>query len=101
VAATSYGLWCDPDGFGAARKAWRTPTGQGVMGDCTDRWVATALGTEFDDLLELELRDDEPAPTGVGARARWWAEQQWGTFEATTGLVLRAPDGSGDVEVAS
>jgi exodeoxyribonuclease V gamma subunit len=103
VAATSHALWCEPDSLGAARKAFRTSTGQGLMGDCTDRWVAMALGTEFDDLLELEPRDDEPVPSGAGAgaRARWWAEQLWGTFEATTGLVLRAPDSSGDVEVAS
>jgi hypothetical protein len=105
VAETSYALWCDPDGLGAARKAWRTSTGQGLMGDCTDRWVATALGTEFDDVLELSPRDDEPCAPGVGARLRWWSEQLWDTFEATTGTVLRTSDAAGagplEAEVAS
>ena len=30
-----------------------------------------------------------PRAHGPGARLRWWSEQLWGTFEATTGLVLR------------
>jgi hypothetical protein len=111
VAETSYALWSQPDSLGPARKAWRTSTGQGLMGDCTDRWVAMALGTELDDVLELVPRHDEPCPPGVGARLRWWSARLWGTFEATTGLVLgtaegdrpdRAPsDGPVDAEVAS
>ncbi len=101
VAATSYALWCEPDGLNAATKAWRTPMGTGLMGDCTDRWVAAALGTDFDEVLELALRDDEPCAPGRGARVRWWADQLWGAFEATTGLSLRPAGDGGDVEVAS
>jgi exodeoxyribonuclease V gamma subunit len=101
VAATSHALWCEPGGLNAAAKAWRTPTGVGLMGDCTDRWVAAALGTDFDEVLELGLRDDEPCAPGRGARVRWWAEQLWGAFEATTGLSLRPSGDGGDVEVAS
>lgn len=101
VAETSHAVWCAPDSLSAARSAWRKTTPFGVMGDCTDRWVAMALGTEFDDLLELALRDDEPGASGAGARLRWWSEQLWSTFEATTGLVLRAPSGPADAEVAS
>jgi len=93
VAETSFALWCGGDqGLSAARKAWTNHMG----GDGDDRWVAMALGSDFDEVLALPRRADEPAPGRAGARLRWWAEQLWGTFEATTGMVLRDPSTDGD-----
>ena len=93
IADTSFELWTGGDGgLSRARSAWsNTHTG----GDGTDRWVSMALGSDFEAVLALPLRADEPARPGPGARLRWWSEQLWGTFEATTGMVLRDLDAFG------
>ncbi len=87
MAQTSYDLWCGGDDWlWKARSSWEYPKG----GDGTDRWAVMALGSDFDRILAMPPRADEPVGAGPGARLRWWSEQLWGTFEATTGLVLRA-----------
>ena len=90
VADTSLALWCGGDHWlSKAQDKWTGYFG----GDGDDRWVAMALGSDFDAVLALPLRPDEPAPPGVGARLRWWCERLWATFEATTGIDLRDGDG--------
>ncbi len=86
VAETSLEVWRSGGGLGRARSGWSNARG----GDGTDRWVVTALGADFDEVLALEPRPDEPVAPGPGGRLRWWSEQLWSTFEATTGLDLRA-----------
>ena len=86
MAQTSYDLWCGGDDWlWKARSSWEYSRG----GDGSDRWAVMALGSDFDGVLAMPPRADEPAGAGPGARLRWWSEQLWGTFEATTGLVLR------------
>jgi hypothetical protein len=93
VAETSHALWCNGElGLNKARSAWDNHMG----GDGSDRWVSMALGSDFDAVLALPLRPDEPGRPGTGARLRWWSERVWGAFEATTGIDLRGLDDSAE-----
>jgi exodeoxyribonuclease V gamma subunit len=89
-AQTSFDLWAR--GLAAAKGSWDSNYG----GDGDDRWVSLAVGSEFDDVLSLVPRPDEPVAPAPGARLGYWAERVWGTFERTTGMTLRR-----DAEVVS
>ena len=80
--ATTYQWWCK--GRSAARSEW-----EGRYGEATDRWVATAAGSDFDDLLALPLRPDERDGSAT-CRLAYWAERVWGAFERTTGHAIRS-----------
>lgn len=75
---------CLHDGdLAGARMKW---SGARYGAECTDEWVAVALGTVD---LDLDVLLAEPAdhtePWGTGSsRIERWAERIWGTFDRTT-----------------
>ncbi len=75
---TTHALW-ERD-LGLARSTW-----DGRFGEATDRWILAAVGSDFDGLLALPLRDDERS---AATRLEFWAERIWGAFEATTGIRI-------------
>ncbi len=77
-------------GLGGARSVWERP-----FSDGTDRWLTTAFGRDFDDLLALPVRADErldgrPAPS----RLAYWTDRVWGTYDRTTVAVPGGIPGS-------
>jgi hypothetical protein len=88
-AHTGEALWCK--GLAGARAAWTKM----FDGEAVDRWVNMAIGSEFDAVLDLPLRPDEPGRPGPGGRLQWWTDRIWGAYERTTGIRLRS-----DAEVA-
>jgi exodeoxyribonuclease V gamma subunit len=83
-AHTGEALWCK--GLAAARAAWTKM----FDGEAEDRWVNMAVGSEFDAVLDLPLRPDEPGRPGPGGRLQWWTDRIWGAYERTTGIRLRS-----------
>ena len=79
----THALWCG--GLSDARKAWEHP----FDGEGNDRWVATAVGADFEAVLALPARADEPGAAADTGRLGWWARRIWGAFEDTTGSTVR------------